>query len=188
MRRSAYIFLLGILFLGTAQVLSLIGFWKVAGLPEPHGYIAQGFVFLGLLFVLQNTLFDPYVRVLDEREEQTVGKRAKAERTRVEADEKIVLYRNAITEARTRATKEREQHALRAEDEERAALRAAKERANAELEVRTDEIRRETDEARATLSGSVRPVAADIVQQVLRTAPNQRTFSFVGEIQGPQQG
>lgn len=169
MRRSAYILFLGILFFGFAQLLQTIGFWKIAGLAEPRGYLMQGFLFLGLLFVLQNTLFEPYLRVLQEREAETSGKRARAEKTRLEAEEMIGRYRNSISEARVKAAKERERHGLAAEEEERGALKAAKDRANTELRERVEQIRNEADQARAELVSSVEPLASEIVRQVLRS-------------------
>ncbi|MFH1263269.1 MAG: ATP synthase F0 subunit B [Pseudomonadota bacterium] len=178
MRRSAYIFILAALFFGFARFLDSVGFWKLAGLPEPHGYLIQGFLFLGVLLVLQNTLFEPYVRILDEREEQTTGKRAKAEKSRSDADGMIARYRASITEARKGATTERERQALQAEDEERRELAAAKGRANVELKVQVEKIRKESDSARTALKKTIEPLTAQIVAQVMGGAQKQYELDF----------
>jgi F-type H+-transporting ATPase subunit b len=188
MRRSAYIPLLGIVFFGVAKFLNAIDFWKVAGLRDPHGYLTQGFIFLGLLFVLQNLLFEPYVRVLEERHEQTVGKKMKAEQTRLEAEGMIAKYRDAVSNARNRAAIERERRGLEAEGEERQVLKAAKDLANADLRERVAQIQSEAEVARLDLRAQTAPLASDIVQQAKRTSPNQQAFSFVGEGNEPQRG
>lgn len=180
MRRSAYIFLLAILFYGAAAGLDAVDFWGVVGLPEPHGYKAQGFIFLALLFVLQNTLFEPYVRVLEERQAETVGKKAKAEEARLKAEEMLAKYRLSIREARAKAAREREEREIAAEEEERQLLRVAKEKANAEFRDRVAAISKEADGVRGELVTSIEPLATDILTQVLKDSPSGRRLRLVG--------
>jgi F0F1-type ATP synthase membrane subunit b/b' len=185
MRRSAYILLLAVLFFGAAQGLNAIDFWKIAGLPEPRGYLAQGFIFLSLLFLLQNTLFDPYLRVLEERASETTGKKAKAEQTRAEAEKMIARYRAGIAEARVMGTKERELRGIAAEEEERKLLQGAKGRANEQLKVRIEEIRGEADRARGDLRASVEPLATDIVRQTLGISPKGEQLRLLEGVSEP---
>jgi F0F1-type ATP synthase membrane subunit b/b' len=169
MRRSGYIFFLAALFLAVAAGLHAADFWKVAGLPVPHGYVAQGLLFLALLFLLQNTLFDPYLTVLEERERQTTGKRGMAERTLQDAEGMLTRYRRTISEAEREAVKERESRALAAEEEERRLLAETKRRANDDFRRTMEEVRGEADRAKSELGGSISPLAADIVRKVLRS-------------------
>ncbi len=171
MRRSAYILLLAALFVGAAQGLNAIGFWKTAGLPEPRGYVAQGLIFLALLFVLQNLLFDPYLKVLEQREADTKGKRGRAEHTRAEAEKILERYREKITETRAKALREKELRALEAEEEERKLLKIAKDEASENMKKKLAEIRDEADSALRELHASVEPLAADIVRQTLKISP-----------------
>jgi F0F1-type ATP synthase membrane subunit b/b' len=167
-RRNRYIFVLAALFLGVAHLLARFDFWGFAGLGKPHGYEIQGILFLALLLVLQNGLFGPYLSVLEERESQTVRKRADAEKTRLDADRMLGEYRQAIEAARVRATAERERVALEAEAVERERVRAAKEAAGGELEAAVGRLESEASAARDQLRGQVDPLAAEIADRALR--------------------
>jgi F0F1-type ATP synthase membrane subunit b/b' len=174
MRHSAYILVLGILFFGVARVLSAVGFWSVIGVTEPHGYVTQGMIFLALLFLLQNTVFDPILGVLEERDAQTRGKRSEAEKTRGEAEKKIAQYRDSIVAARHRAARERERQGIDGEEAERAVLRSAKERAGQDLKERVAEIHMNADRTRKELNPSVEALAGDMVAKIMNRSGEKR--------------
>jgi F0F1-type ATP synthase membrane subunit b/b' len=167
MKRSGYIFILAALFLAVAQLLYRFHFWAFAGLPEPRGYVYQGLLFLTTTLLLQNTLFGPYLAVLEERDNQTVHKKAKAEKIREESERMMNEYRRGIEAARLRATAERERLALAAEQEERDRLKAAREKAGKDLSARVEALEGESGRLRPELRGQVEGIAQDILNQVV---------------------
>jgi len=180
-QRNIYIVLLAILFFGVEKALNwkdlwgLFGaphFWALAGLPQPYGYLTQGFIFLILLFVLQNGLFDPYLKMIEEREAQTTGKRQRAEKIKEEAKQMIEKYQQAIEEARLRATKERELRGLQADEEEQKQLKAAKEKAQEVYLTSLTQTEREAKLASETLEGSLQSLASVIVTTVMEGQAN----------------
>ncbi len=169
-KRILDIVIIGGCFSGIAYGLHVVGFWKRAGLAEPHGYVVMGFLFLGMFFLLTEFLFHPYLEVMEEREAQTTGKRKQVEKTRAEADAMIAQYQSRMEEASLRAIRDREQVALAAEEEERKRLTSAKEFANESFSAALKNVERDRDSARRNLKGSVDPLALEIVERVL----NQR--------------
>lgn len=166
-RRSGYIFVLAVLFLLAAKGLQAVGFWKFAGLAEPHGYEVQGLIFLALLFVLHNFLFAPYLDVLAERDAQTVDKKERAEKTRVDADTMIETYRQKTHEAYLEAVRNREHLALEAEEEERKRILQAKSEGNAVFSTEVERIHKEMTQARKDLEPQVAPLAKELMEQIL---------------------
>ena len=157
-----------------------MGFWSFAGLPEPHGYEWMGVLFLGVLFLLQNGLFAPYLKVLEERESETVVKKRKAEKTFEEANLMIAQYRRAIEETRLAAIREREQRALMAEEEERRSVTSAKQRASEEMKKSGVRLAAEEERTRKELRVSVPSLAEEITSRVMaagRARSNYRRAS-----------
>lgn len=169
-RKSGYILVLTVLFSGVAYAMKTWGwalFQKNFGLPAPQGYVTQGFVFLAFLFILQNTLFAPYIRIYEERDLQTTKKKEGAARTEEEAQKHFGKYQRAIEDARLRAIREREKMGLNAEAEERLAVVAAREEAGRTLAADLSRISKESVQAKEGLLHSVGDLAEVIVSQVI---------------------
>lgn len=174
MRKSGYILVVAVLFFLVAKGLKAIDFWGLVGLAEPHGFLIQGFVFLVVLFVLQNALFEPYLKVMEEREAQTSGKRQQAEKTRQEAQAMIEKYQKTIEEVRLRAVKERELKGLEAEEEEQKRILRAKDEARNRFMSFMKELEQETQNAQSGLKNSIDLLSTDIVNQVLQESLKQK--------------
>ncbi len=170
MLRTGYIFMLAILFAAVVFLLKGIEFWGAVGLPEPSGYLWQGFLFLGLLWVLQKGLFIPYLKTLEEREEQTIHKTERAEATREKANEFAEDYRKKLEEIRQRSVLEREQMALAAESEEKEMLARAKGEGKRSLKKSLDELEAEEAAAEKQLKEAQATLAEEILSQVLNTS------------------
>ena len=169
-RRNIYIVVLLFLFLAFSRLLHIVDFWGFAGLSTPQGFEAIGLLFFATLFVLQNGLFGPYLRVVEEREAQTTEKKKLAEKTRLEAEERIARYHRAIDEARLRALRERETRAIQAEEEEQKLLMKAKAEGNEKVRAAVrrleEEVKRTWEDLHGS-SGSVPQLVSEIVDQVM---------------------
>jgi F0F1-type ATP synthase membrane subunit b/b' len=167
MKKSGYILVLWLLFLAVAKLLDAVGFWHFVGLERPHGYVVQGSIFIAVLFVLQNFLFEPYLRVLNEREAQTTGKVALAEKTRLDAEGRLKEYRQKIEETWLQATRQREHEGLKADEEEQTKIAEAKDLAKRNLQTAVNQIQKESNSARDQLQASIETVTEEIVSNVL---------------------
>jgi F-type H+-transporting ATPase subunit b len=167
MKRNGYIVALLLLFWGATELLNRVDFWGKDNLQRPHGYFIQGLIFLALLFVLQNFLFNPYLRVLDERDARTIGKKGAAERTKEEAAEILRQYRAELDNARVRALREREGVGIAADEEERRQVAEAKAQAREKFETASEKTQEETTTAREALQRSMHELSSEIVSRVL---------------------
>ena len=70
--------------------------------------LAQMVLFCTLMLVLKPLLFDPVMRVLEERERRTDGTRAEARRLQEEAGELLQEYEQALDRVREVASQERD--------------------------------------------------------------------------------
>jgi F0F1-type ATP synthase membrane subunit b/b' len=167
MLRSGYIFILAILFVGVVILLKELHFWAAVGLSEPAGYLWQGFLFLGLLLFLQNALFNPYLRALEEREEQTIHKTKRAEATQQDAEAMVESYGTQLEEARHRGIRERERIALAAEGEEKETLARVKQEGQEGFRKSLEALEAEEKAAHQKLKTAQTSLAQDILAQVL---------------------
>ncbi|MCB0326026.1 MAG: hypothetical protein KDD52_00255 [Bdellovibrionales bacterium] len=162
-----YIFVLAGVFSAFALLLPVVGFWKAIGVEAPHGYLYQGLLFLGLLLLLQMTVFEPYIRTADERDAQTLGKRKLAEKDELLSQEKWDMYQQRIEEAKIKATQTREALALAAEEEEKKSLEATREKSSQWLEKEKEKIASQEKDAQSGLSSHRDELAQSIVEKVL---------------------
>ena len=70
--------------------------------------LAQMVLFSALILVLKPLLFDPVMRVFEERERRTEGARAESRRLQEEAGELLQKYEHALDRVREVASQERE--------------------------------------------------------------------------------
>lgn len=162
-RKNLHILIIAIVFYGATVGLDAVGFWQKVGLPAPQGYVFQGFLFLAFYFVLSNMFFSPYIAVMHEREERTSGKRRACEATQEKADQLMAKYKGAIEEARLRAIQERELAALRAEDEAKAQVDAARKKASQDLAQAKSALAQEIVSAKQGVDKAAGEVAREIV-------------------------
>lgn len=158
--------------------MSLLG---VSTLTNSAGALAEGAVtvdldasllvqlgfFLVLLFVLKPLLFDPMMRLFEEREKRIEGTRHQATKEDERSAKALAKYEAVLAKAREEGARERD--ALRAEGQKREAELMARVRAEvaATLESGRGEISKEATAARQQLSGDARSLGRDMAARVL---------------------
>jgi F-type H+-transporting ATPase subunit b len=123
---------------------------------------------IGLIFILNRTLFRPLTSVLDERTRLGEGRIAEARRMLAEVDERLQRYEAQIRAVRSEAYRELEgkrRSALAARQE---ALAAVRTETSSQIAAARAEIASQTEQARDVLERDARAMAAAISTQILR--------------------
>jgi F-type H+-transporting ATPase subunit b len=124
--------------------------------------------FLFLLFVLKKVLFEPVLRILDERKE-TLGSYAKAvQECRRRAEETLGEYRREIADARRQALHIQEQTEKEALESRTEMLSQKRAEAQARLAELREQLEREVAGQADALRRQVEPLRDFVVQRVLR--------------------
>lgn len=146
------------------------GIAEAIGAPVGWGTLLLIVFFVVLLFPVNALLFQPLLRVLEQREERISGTRARAEKLEREAAEILARYERSLAE--TRAESEQERRALLEEVRREAQGETAA--ARREAEQRIERARREVglalDGARSGLRGQAEELARQAASQVLGRA------------------
>ncbi len=123
--------------------------------------------FFLLWLVLKQLLFDPMLRVLEERERRTLGNeraaqrlRAEAEALRAECDERLAAVRHELLE-------QSEETRKAARTEERRIIAQARAAAARHLAAARAEIAAQAEAARAALRADAQAIAAQMAEKVL---------------------
>jgi F-type H+-transporting ATPase subunit b len=129
--------------------------------------LVQVAFFVFLLVVLKPLLFDPMLKLFEEREKRIEGARKQARQTDEASAEALGKYEAAMTKARADANSERDK--LRAEGVRTEATILGKVRAATAktLEEGRGRMRGEVDTARAQLRQEVATLAQDLAGRVL---------------------
>lgn len=127
----------------------------------------QGGIFLGLMFVLQQMLFKPWLEVQAARAEKIDGAFALAEKLEAQASEKETQYVTDLAAARDKAmaTRSSSRKAKEAEGEE--LLSAARKEAADTLSREKARLEDEAQKARAALDARIDELANSITAKVL---------------------
>ncbi|MFQ5457722.1 MAG: ATP synthase F0 subunit B [Myxococcota bacterium] len=124
-------------------------------------------LFLILIWAMNALLFRPALRVLEERDRQIAGGRAKAAALEAEVSSAMETYARGIREARAEGERVRARLVQEAASEEaRIAEEGRAQTAESARSIRA-EITRESAEARADLETRVREFAAMIAERAL---------------------
>lgn len=135
--------------------------------PDPE-VVGLLIVFFAILILPVNKLlFDPLLRVLDERREQIDGARARSDSVAKEADDILSRYEVALTTAREEAETDRRQRVEEARKEQGVASSAARERAEGELNAARGEVEQALTEARGQLRQQAELLAQEAASRVL---------------------
>jgi len=125
-------------------------------------------VLFGLMFLLANKLlFQPFMRLREQRVAGIDGARAEATRMSAEADAKLVDYEAKLATARNAAADEQRKVRAEASKHERDVTEAGRKTAQTALEEATTKVRRETETARAELAPAADVIARQMVKQLL---------------------
>jgi F-type H+-transporting ATPase subunit b len=123
--------------------------------------------FLILWFGLKRLLFDPMVRVLDEREARTTGSRRAAAAMRTAADVAAAEYERRIHEVRVALAADAEAARHATQDAERQIVTAARDEASHQLTQLRETLRRQAEAARPAVATEARELSARILERAL---------------------
>ena len=130
-------------------------------------FVVQLVLFVGLTLILKPVLFDPMLKLFEERERRIDGAKLQARKTDEQSAQALTAYETGMLAARTTANSERDRiraEALKREAEILQAVRAATAKV-------IDEGKRammlETEKARAELEASAPDLARELATRVL---------------------
>lgn len=124
-------------------------------------------LFVLLIFPLNELIFKPIFRSLDERALRISGARERSSRLQHDADVVLDRYESAIREARVESEEARQGQLAMAREEQTTLTAAARGEAEGELERARAELGRALTDARATLRASAQDLAKTAAEQVL---------------------
>jgi F-type H+-transporting ATPase subunit b len=137
-------------------------------LPDFTGKLPILIGLFALLIIPANAiLFKPIFRVLDEREERTVGTRRRAEKIMKGAEETLASYERDVRAVRAEAEQARKLHAAAARKENASVTQAARAEADLQLERARLELDAALDQSRQILRADARSLANDAASRVL---------------------
>ena len=125
-------------------------------------------IILVMVFVLNNTLFKPINRILEERERRTRGRSGEARGILQRVEEATTNYERTLREARAEGYRLMEQERAEAMYERQIKLNTLREEIGRTVEEEKELIRAQAAEARLTLEAEARGIAAEIGSQILR--------------------
>lgn len=132
-----------------------------------------------MVFILNRTLFKPINRILEERERRTAGRSGEAHDILRRVEEGITNYERTLREARAEGYRLMEQERAAAMLERQTHLNSTREEINGFLAEQKAAIQTQTNEARATLEGDSRRLAAEIGAHILHRPVSETTVSNV---------
>lgn len=127
-------------------------------------------LFIVFVIVLNQILFKPIGKVLDERESLTDGAAAEARAASRQYQSRLNNYEETIRQARAESYRKLEQQRKAALEERSNLVAAARAEAEAEIEKAKQEVAAQTAEARTALEQESRQIAEQISRTVLGRA------------------
>ena len=156
--------------------LQLLPEIPVAGWAEaigaPHGYRLVGLLvlFALLIFPVNAFVFQPLLRVLDEREERIAGTRTRAEQLEAETREVLTRYERSIAETRESSEQKRRTALEEVRDEAQRETASARSEAEQRIEQARSQVTASLEDARASLRTQAEELARQAATQVLGRA------------------
>lgn len=130
-------------------------------------FIAQFILFATFIVVLRPLLFDPLLRVFEEREKRTEGAKEDARAMDAKAGELLMKYEAELEKVRREANQERETLRREAKDLETKIMTEARTEAARILETGKARIAAEVEQMRKELKDAQPALAAEIASRVL---------------------
>lgn len=135
--------------------------------PPDFSFVIQLVSFVVLWFGLKRLLFDPVLRVLEEREARTAGARRQAAEITATAEVAAAEYERRMQEVRHALASEAGAMHNAVQAEERRVLSAAREQANAQLARLRESLGAQAQSARPAIALEARDLAARILERVV---------------------
>ena len=133
-------------------------------------FFLQLAMFFALLAWLSPVLFDPFMRLFEEREKRIVGASEDAKRLTGSADDAAQMILVRTQEAQAGARKVLQDIRATAQVREKEIIDAAREEATARIDEARADLFEATEEARRTLRDEAKALSAAIVEKVLGRA------------------
>ena len=127
-------------------------------------------LFVGLTVILKPLLFDPMLKLFEEREKRIDGAKLEARKVDEKSATALAEYEKAMAKARAVAQAEREKILAEAVKREQEILARARSASAEALENGKRAVQEEANRARATLKADVGNVAAQVANRVLGRA------------------
>ncbi|HEX8492931.1 MAG TPA: hypothetical protein VF658_08835 [Pyrinomonadaceae bacterium] len=124
-------------------------------------------IILVMVFVLNQTLFKPINRILEERERRTRGRSGEARDILQRVEEATTNYERSLREARAEGYRLMERERAEAMSERQIKINTLREEINRTVEEEKDLIRKQMEDARQTLEADARSIAVEISSQIL---------------------
>jgi F-type H+-transporting ATPase subunit b len=139
-------------------------------IPDPTVLSIMLVGFVLLIFPLNQLIFKPIFRSLDERTERIEGARSRSVRLQGEADGVLKGYEDAIRTARSESEQARQGQLALAREEQAVLTTQARDEAEGEIERAREDLGQSLEEARASLRSSAEGLAKAAAEQVLGRA------------------
>lgn len=143
---------------------------KLVLVPDPVILSIMIVAFVLLIFPLNQLIFKPIFRSLDERDARIQGAHSRSNQLDHDADEVLERYESAIREARGEAEQTRQTQLTLAREEQVTLTAQARGEAEGELERARAELGQSLEEARVLLRSSAEDLATAAAEQVLGRA------------------
>jgi F-type H+-transporting ATPase subunit b len=129
--------------------------------------VLQILIFVILWLILKNLLFQPYIALLDERQQKTAGARDRSDILEHESDRLRMQYEEGIAKAQAAGYAAKDLIVQRARQERESILGQAREEAAGFLERARAEIQRELAQERGLLIQEAHGVAQEMAAKIL---------------------
>lgn len=123
--------------------------------------------FLGFYFVMKTMLFDPYLRIVRERQQLTGGAQDEAKEFRDRADAVMTEYEEKLGAARDEAADIRAELRDSGRADEQRIVSAAREQASNQLAARRERLATEVADAEQQIDTRARTLSSAIVERVV---------------------
>lgn len=130
-------------------------------------FLLQMVLFAALIVVLRPLLFDPVLRVFDERERRTEGARGSARAMQEEAGELLSRYEKELAKVHEVARQERDRMRTETAKVESEVMAQARENANRILEQGRQRLERERQQIEFALGQQAERLARNMAEAVL---------------------
>jgi len=130
-------------------------------------FLVQLVLFVGLMLILKPILFDPMLRLFEEREKRIDGAKLQARKIDEKSATALAKYEGEMAKARAAASADRDKIRAEAQKRERDILATVRAATTQTLEEGKKAAQAEADKARATLKGEGTSMARELASRVL---------------------
>lgn len=130
-------------------------------------FVGQLLMFFLLFLLLKPMLFDPMIKLFDEREKRIGGAKDEAKQLYADADAKMAKYDEEVAVVKQKASEERDKIRAEGQRKEQQILGKVREETNKMVDEGRARITKERETLRAELGTVSRDLARDIASRVL---------------------